>query len=127
MDEIANIHAYGAKNIQDIIKYLTRNINGICVSSQEEQHAAHLLKELSDKLQKVSNQDDHHQLKSQISLLKLENQQLKQEQQLDEKRIKYCIEHGVLYANGFLHADLDQEAVINNDYRAALDTLMQQL
>lgn len=117
-----NPYGYGISTLENLLKYLTRSVNGHCFSSLEEQFAAKTIQEL---IPSTSN-DEIAALKNQIVLLNSENKALKQELLRDEQRIKYCIEHQVIYNDGYLYAGLDVEQVLDQDFRQAIDNLDRQ-
>ena len=108
---------YTADSIARLLKYLTRSVNGQCFASEEEQEAAKLIQYLSSILEKTGASQ------SETILLQREIIALKEELESDNERIKYCLENQVIYNEGYLYVDLDQEAVIGQDFRRAIDNL----
>lgn len=101
----------------ELLNYLTRSVNGICFSSKEEQEAAKLITTLFSMLENTNVSQ------SQTILFKSEINALKEELEMDNQRIKYCLEHQAIYNKGYIYVGLDKEQVINEDFRAAIDNL----
>ncbi|MCB1658161.1 MAG: hypothetical protein KDI39_08040 [Pseudomonadales bacterium] len=108
---------YNKLSVERILKYLTRSVNGQCFASEEEQEAAKLITALFAKLNDTSTSQ------SQTILLQSEISSLKEELELDNERIKYCLENHVIYNDNCLYVDLEKEAIINQDFRTAIDNL----
>lgn len=129
-----NPYGYGATTPVDVLRYLTRHVNSSVFASNEELYAAQLIEKLQTQLTQQSSiapalpqSQELHALQQQIKALQKENAALKIEKELDEQRLKYCLENTIIYSNNCLYADLEQESVINGDVRTALDKLLSHL
>lgn len=122
-----NPYGYGAKTLDEVLRYLTRHL-----ASDEDVYAAELIEELSTQLKQQKNhnssstqlQQELDTLRAQISVLERENASLKIEKELDEQRLKYCLENTIIYSDGCLYADLEQEEVVDGNLRQAIDNLL---
>lgn len=122
-----NPYGYGAKTLDEVLRYLTRHL-----ASDEDVYAAELIEELSTQLKQQKNhnssstqlQQELDTLRAQISVLESENASLKIEKELDEQRLKYCLENTIIYSDGCLYADLEQEEVVDGNLRQAIDNLL---
>lgn len=122
---------YGAKNLEDLMRFLTRSVNGATLATDEELYAAQVIEELlrknAEKNKKSTISSDIQQelehLRAKITLLETENTALKLEKEQDEQRIKYCVENTVIYSDGYLFVDLEQEEVVEGNLRNAIDQL----
>ena len=126
-----NPYGYGAKNTEEVLRYLTRSVNNVVLASDESVCAAEIIKELQSQLKQKNKattadqklQQELDELRSKLASLETENTTLKMEKELDEQRIKYCLENSIIYSNGFLYADLEQEEVFDGNFRKAIDLL----
>ena len=126
-----NPYGYGAKNTEEVLRYLTRSVNNVVLASDESVCAAEIIKELQSQLKQKNKattadqklQQELDELRSKLASLETENTTLKMEKELDEQRIKYCLENSIIYSNGFLYADLEQEEVVDGNFRKAIDLL----
>lgn len=114
----ANPFGYRANSADQILVYLTRSVGNIPFASNEELYAAALIHKMRDQIQVLE-----HELKTVYRKYQAARGNTSYEQ--DTVRIKYCITHGVVLNNGYLYAGLDSELVIQDDYRAAIDRLIQ--
>lgn len=122
-----NPYGYGAKTLDEVLRYLTRHL-----APHEDVYAAELIEELSTQLKQQKNhnssstqlQQELDTLRAQISVLERENASLKIEKELDEQRLKYCLENTIIYSDGCLYADLEQEEVVDGNLRQAIDNLL---
>jgi len=127
-----NPYGYGAKNTEEVLRYLTRSVNNVVLASDESVCAAEIIKELQSQLKQSTKatttdqklQQELDELRSKLASLETENTTLKMEKELDEQRIKYCLENTIIYSDGFLYADLEQEEVVDGNLRQALDQLV---
>lgn len=127
-----NPYGYGAKTLDEVLRYLTRHVNDVVLASDEDVYAAELIESLKTQLKQQRTHDDTSQqlqqeldtLRAQISVLESENASLKIEKELDEQRLKYCLENTIIYSDGCLYADLEQEEVIDGNLRQAIDNLL---
>jgi hypothetical protein len=51
-----NPYGYGAKTLEQIHRYLTRAVSGVCFATDEEQQAAQWLKEMQDKIKLLEDE-----------------------------------------------------------------------
>jgi len=127
-----NPYGYGAKNTEEVLRYLTRSVNNVVLASDEDVYAAKIIKELQSQLQQSTTstttdqtlQQELDELRAKVASLQTENTTLKMEKELDEQRLKYCLENTIIYSDGFLYADLEQEEVIDGNLRQAIDQLV---
>lgn len=127
-----NPYGYGAKTLDEVLRYLTRHVNDVVLASDEDVYAAQLIEELSTQLKQQKNhnssstqlQQELDTLRAQISVLERENASLKIEKELDEQRLKYCLENTIIYSDGCLYADLEKEKVVDGNLRQAIDNLL---
>ena len=117
MNAIVNSIGSSPEAITQLVKYLTRSVNGQCFASSEEQEAAKLINQMLTLLKDTSTS------KSQTILLQNEITSLKEELEQDKQRLKYCLENQAIYNKGHLYVGLDKEQVINEDFRTAIDNL----
>lgn len=111
-----NPNGYGARTLEQVLKYLTRSVNQSCYASDEEQYAAQLLRDMQSQI---------YALEQEVRNLAGHIEELKSEYELDGKRLAYCVTNGVfLDKDQCLYSDLDKEEVINGNHRQALDRLM---
>lgn len=121
-----------------LIRYLKRSVNGVCYAALEEQLAAQLICSLQQQVQhlerqagkpdvEANNPDLVQQLQTlttEFLTLKLKYDELLLESRRDSRRIAFCLQETVCASGDMLIADLDQEPVIDGDYRSAIDRLM---
>ena len=116
--QATNPFGYRANSIDQVLIYLTRSVKNIPFASNEELYAAALIHKMRDQIQGLE-----HELKTIYRKYQAARQEGSYEQ--DTVRIHYCVTHGVQLNNDHLHVGFDSEPVINNDYRAAIDRLLQ--
>jgi len=112
-------YGYGAKTLEQTLKYLVRTVSGVCFATEEEQQAAHWLKVMQDKICLLE-----HELKLLHEKNNLSNHRDEMDEDLDGQRIKYCLVNGVILSGGCLHSGLEEESIVNDDFRSAIDRLM---
>lgn len=127
-----NPYGYGADTPDEVLRYLTRHVKDVVLASDEDVYAAQLIEELRTQLKQQKNhnagspqlQQELDTLRARISVLESENASLKMEKELDEQRLKYCLENTIIYSDGCLYADLEQEEVVDGNLRQAIDHLL---
>lgn len=138
ISEPGNVYGYGAANIEQLLRYLRRSVNGVCYAAEEEQYAADVICDLQRQLQQQAEQahsapavsadaaltQQLQALTTDYLNLKIKYEGLLAEHRRDRQRIAFCLQEQVYASGDTLCADLDQEPVINGDYRAAIDRLM---
>lgn len=112
-----NPFAYRANSVDQVLLYLTRSVNNIPFASNEELYAAALIDKMRDQIQFLE-----YELKTVYRKYQHEKHNHLYEQ--DSLRLEYCIRHGIILHNQRLYCESDSEAVIDNNYRAAIDNLM---
>jgi hypothetical protein len=124
-----NPFGYGAETDEQLQRYLTRKL-----ASPEEVFAATVIRLLHRQVQTLHQELEKSRLQSvepavdEVQMLKEQLHELKfryeQDRFLDLQRIQYCLLNDVLLADGFIFVRLEQEEVVDGDYRAAIDKLM---
>ena len=114
-----NPYSYGAKTLEQIHRYLTRAVRGVCFATDEEQQAAQWLKEMQDKIKLLEDE-----VKLLYEKHKNSNNLHGIDEELYRQRIEYCLVLGVILSDGCLYAGLEAEPVLNDDYCLAIDRLM---
>lgn len=116
-------YGYGANNLEQLHCYLTRHVKNTCFSSVEDLYAANVILELQQRIQQLEQQL-HSQQQSVPERLDSVKEFNEHERALDTKRLQYCMTHEVFMVDSCIYVNLESEAVIDGDFRAALDKLI---
>ena len=101
-----NPYGYGAKNTEEVLRYLTRSVNNVVLASDEDVYAAKIIKELQSQLQQSTTstttdqtlQQELDELRAKVASLQTENTTLKMEKELAEQEAaKIAAEKMALY------------------------------
>lgn len=128
---------YGAQTIDELLRYLTRSVNGVVLAGEEEQMAAKIITMLRQEIDGLKSAQELAVLDSKpdgvsgadeagTGQLKQEIERLKQEYKKDGQRIAYSLQEA-LYSSGdyVCSADgLDHIEIKKGSYRDAIDSLM---
>lgn len=125
-----NPYGYGAKTAEELQRYLER-----VFASPEQLYAATTITQLRSKIDALQQElkalhqkpslvvtDHSPKLRKQLHDLSCQYEHDRAE---DLERIEYCLRNDVLLADTCIFVRLEQEEVIDGDYRSALDKLMQ--
>jgi hypothetical protein len=120
-------YGYGANNLEQLHCYLTRHVKGVCFSSEEDLYAANVILELQQRIQQLEQQLYNLQQPApetkpkELGSVKEFNEH---ERALDTKRLQYCMTHEVFMVDSCIYVNLESETVIDGNFRAALDKLI---
>lgn len=111
----SGLYGYGAQTPEQLLRYLTRSVNGVSFAAPEELYAARLLLDMQNQIRA---------LEQELVALARRQVESRTDEDADLKRIAFCVQQGVMQSGEMLYAGLDCEPVVNGDYRTALDKLM---
>lgn len=110
-----NPYGYGASTPEQLLNYLTREVNSQCFASDEDLYAAQYIESL-----------EQHISVLQKELLKYKQlyEEAQHEFDRDTARLNFCLQEGAILEDDMIHLSMDHEVVEQDDLRAAIDRLM---